>query len=84
MKDLLFILGAAMPEGMIITELKQAIDSYQLNPDKETRGKLEMFCMLLMSKSAVEKQPDGVLGLLKEMDRADRAMDLLNPDKHKS
>lgn len=50
MTDLLVMLGAIMPEDMIIDHIEKAIADYKADPTKEKRSNLVMHCVLLRNK----------------------------------
>jgi len=79
MKDLMIMLSSVMPDDFIYENLKEEITSYQLSQTKEAKDKIEMLCMIVLSKRAAE-EAGGAEELIKKTDIHEKAMGLLIPN----
>lgn len=77
MNELLIILAEAMPEEMLLKELRKELDNYEANPTKETKGKLGLICQIWLSKDLAEEM-GGSEALIKRTNIAKQGFDLLN------
>lgn len=78
-KDLMLILGAAIPEEIIIDQLSEALTQHKITPSKDSKERLEMYCMLLLSKTATEKH--GLEKIMKETSEVQKIHERLNDQK---
>lgn len=78
---LLTLLGAHMPEEMMIDLLEEAVNQYKVDGDL---AHLASICMLVGAKAAAESTEGGAEQLLKNIDRTEAARQLLDDTNQKS
>jgi hypothetical protein len=69
--SLLAIFAEVLPKEQIISDLKSAIEEYQINPSDENEKKVTMYCALLVHKD-VMKYNGGMEKTMREMEQNKR------------
>lgn len=76
MENILAVLGAMAPDEILITQLENGLEKYKLGGDLKDLG---LPCLLILSKLSAS-EAGGPMEFLKELEKADAAKKLLDPD----
>lgn len=80
MKDLMILFGEVLPVETIIDQIEDAIQKYKADPTEENLKGVELFSMLLLSKTCA-KAVGGSDELIRRTDLQQKGFDLLNTTK---
>jgi hypothetical protein len=72
MKDLVMLIAGITPAPELIKQIKDAILEYEITPSEDAQKKVEMFCMLLLSKQVTGDLSDGPEKFIEGMKRMER------------
>ena len=87
MHQIMNMMAAMMPEEQIIEDMKDALIEYSVCPvdqKKQVQHKIEMMCILFLSKRAIEISGGDFNAMMKmnrEMEEIEKLKEMLNPNK---
>lgn len=79
MKELMLLMGKALPKDFIVEEIEKAIAEWKIDQTDDKWRKLEMFCHLVLTKALTEGD-GGLEGAIEQMGKAEKAYKLMNPE----
>ena len=73
--------GEILPKEEIHKQLKESVDKYAIDPTEENEKGVELWSMMLLSKRATSHHKDGAFGVMKDLEKMERAKNLMIPNE---
>jgi hypothetical protein len=74
--ELITVLASVTPDEILIDQLEKALAEYKISGNLEDLG---FPCLLINTKIASEKVEGGAMGMISDMKKMEKGMDLLSP-----
>lgn len=79
MKNLGLILASLMTNEQIIEKIEEGITLYKIDPSKKNLDAIKVASSLLLGKHTVDSDPKGLEGVMNQMEKLEKADNLLTP-----
>jgi hypothetical protein len=73
---LLLFMASIMPFDEMVDQMKESIAAYEANPCEETKSKITMHSLMIMSKAKLDLEGGNVFSSIKEMEQHKEAHDI--------
>jgi hypothetical protein len=76
MKEFIILMATAMPESMLLNELKEAIEQHMLLDTEDTKRNVHTLAVMFVIKSSTSGEINKATDMINELDKIEKAKDL--------
>jgi hypothetical protein len=81
MKDLMLLLADTLPLDLLLDKLESDIKEYKLTKSPEKLDFIQMNCIMISAKGAIDKAEGGLDEILRKQEELSLASKIFNTDK---